>query len=212
MLRGTFLELKALHRLPGPWLPLALGVWILLIWVQEPAFMRRAGTPFFWESVEAAMSFCFALVPLAWLLARSPSTAQSVLRATRYPIRVISISTCAIIIYGVEVALWAGLLGWTLDQLSGVSSAGEAWTCGIGALVLLAPLASLAPGLAFLCRSAQGATVSWLVIAGAYTLLLDGGLATRAGEFVMSEILSATLATVAGLLLSATVVCRRIST
>ncbi len=210
MLRGTFLELKALHRLPGLWLPLALGVWILLIWVQEPAFMRRTGTPFFWESVEAAMSLCFALVPLAWLLARSPT--QLVLRATRYPIRTVSISTLSIVIYGIEIAIWAGLLGWSLDQLNGVSSAGEAWTCGIGALVLLAPLASLAPGLAFLCRSAQGATVSWLAIAGAYALLLDNGSATGAGAFVMSEILSATLATAAGLLLSAAVVCRRIST
>lgn len=174
--------------------------------------MRRAGTPFFWESVEAAMSFCFALVPLAWLLARSPSSTLSVLRATRYPLRMISISSCSIVIYGIEVAIWAGLLGWALDQLSGVSSAAEAWTCGIGALVLLAPLASLAPGLAFLCRSAQGATVSWLAIAGAYILLLDNGLASGAGAFVLSEVLSATMATAAGLLLSAAVVCRRIST
>ena len=111
-------------------LPLALGVWILLIWVQEPAFMRRAGTPFFWESVEAAMSFCFALVPLAWLLARSPSSTLPVLRATRYPLRMISVSACSIIIYGIEVAIWASLLGWTQT----ITCPGTQCILGIGAV------------------------------------------------------------------------------
>jgi len=114
--------------------------------------------------------------------------------------------------YGASLAFLAGLFGWGLDLLRGAQSAGLAWGCAMRGLGLLAPLASLAPGLAFSSLSAQGSTISWLVIAVSYAALVGPGPTGGAGTLTLSEITApALLATAAGLLLSTAIVSRRIS-
>ena len=213
MLRSALLELKALHRVPGPWLPLALAIWIAIVWLQEPDMLRRSGVPFFWDSVGAALSVSYALLPLAWVLGQSSSRVESVLWATRNPLRAISITTLSIVIYGLEVGLLAGLLGWGLDLIGGMSDAALAGSEALSRLALLAPLASLAPGLAFLSLSAQGNTCCWLVIAVSYAFLFGSGPAAGAGASTwLRDLLTAVLATGAGLLLSTAVITHRIRT
>jgi hypothetical protein len=183
-------------------------VWILLAWIQEPVFLRRSGAPFFWDSVEAALSVVFLLLPLVWLLARSPAASESVLRAAARPFRVIAISALSIIGYGMSLAFLASLFAWSLDLLRGAQSAGMALGCALRGLGLLAPLASLAPGLAFSSLSAQGSTVSWLVIAVSYAALIGPG---PTGILTWSEIAApALLSTAAGLLLSTAIIRHRI--
>lgn len=210
-MRGALVELKALHRIPGPWLPLALGVWILVAWLQEPTFLRRSEVPFFWDSVHSALVAALAGAPLGWLLGRDASAAEVILRAARTPLRVVSISTLSIIIYGSEIALFAGLLGFGLDLVRGVPSPREALETVFTGLCLLAPLAALAPGLANLRLTAHGYTVFWLLLAVSYAFLFGPGSAAGAvSAGWMATMVPAVLATVAGLLLSAALANRRI--
>ncbi len=113
--------------------------------------------------------------------------------------------------YGVSLAFLVGLFAWGLDLLRGAQSAGLALGCALRGLGLLAPLASLAPGLAFSSLSAQGSTISWLVIAVSYAAVIGPGPAGGAGIFTWSEIAApALLSTAAGLLLSTAIIRRRI--
>ncbi len=213
MLRSALLELKALHRVPGPWLPLALAIWTVIVWLQEPDMLRRSEVPFFWDSVGAALSVSYVLLPLAWVLGQSSSRVESILWAARDPLRIIVINTLSIVIYGFEVALVIGLLGCGLDLTGGMSDPALAGSEALGRLALLAPLASLAPGLAFLSLSAQGNTICWLVIAVSYAFLLGPGPAAEAGASTwLGDLFTAVLATGAGLLLSTALITRRIST
>lgn len=219
MLRRSRTEALVLHRVVRAWVPLFILVWIVALRVQEPPFLRRAQLPVFWGGVEAALLLLLAIVPLVWIVARGREAHEWTLRAARSPAGNVLSNWLGLLAYGLCLALLMLAAGAALDLVyQGVIEWRAPGLILLEAVLLLAPLAALAPAVSYLGFSTPMLMVVWLLLLGfsmargypvptSSLLALERDDADVIGAFDWGP---ASATTVAGLLLSAALAKRRL--
>ncbi len=208
VLRSAWIEAKALHRVLGMWLLGFLLAWLLLIRLQEPAFFRRRGVPFYWASTEALLTLGLALLPLIGRLAQGGSaTAWAVRCSSAHMVRILS-SCLSTVGYGVFVTAVTAAFAFALDSIAGGPRDWRPTLHLAGAcLPPLLILAAVAPGFALLTMGRTQMIFVWLVAAALVLHFLWPGPVV---DKPLVGLLSVLQATAAGLLLSLAATLHRV--
>lgn len=218
--RRARLEAVALHRSLRAWIPLFLLIWVVSLRVQEPAFVRGSGIPFFWAGVESALLLVVGLIPVAWILCRRPEASAWTLRLARTASSVVVSCWLGVVGYGLFVAALAVGTGLMLDALYGTPlDLARPGVVLLESVLFLAPISALAPAVSYASLGPALIIVVWLVLLGAClaqgfpvptgSLLALEKDDVALGSLTVNACLPALQATAAGLLLSVGLARRR---
>jgi hypothetical protein len=219
LLRRSRLEALLLHRVVRVWVPLFLLVWVVALRAQEPPFLRRAGIPFFWGSLEAALLLMACILPAVWILSHGRDAYEWTLRGSRSPAGNVLSNWLGLFGYGLILAvvmlgtgiaiglLYGDPMGWRAPALILLEAA-----------LLSAPLCAVAPALSYLGLTPVGLMMGWLLLLGLSMArgfpVPTGALLPlerdAAGTIGAAEWGPALAATLAGLLLSVALAKRRL--
>ncbi|MCC6671359.1 MAG: hypothetical protein IT458_09880 [Planctomycetes bacterium] len=163
---GVTLELRALPRALHIALAALTVVWLLVARLQEPAFARNLGLPLSRAAAGAILWVGLVLMPLVFATNTGPDAEGLVPRAHQRRLREIAVISISTMCYGVLFA------GFTLATCAVVDfiTLGRMLTilplqALLAALLVLAPLATLGPGLAALRWRTPYLLLAWLVVA-----------------------------------------------
>ena len=218
LLRLVWTEARLLHHKGTLWLASGLAAWALLVRAQEPSALR--GIAFFWPGVEAALFVVLGLLPVSWALARGPSAALWITRSSRRPAAQVLVSWGGITLYGTAVAATTAILSFTVCRIFGDSPGREALLLLAESVLFLAPAAALAPAVLGLGLSPVLVVLAWLgVLTASMTTSLpipsSSLLILQEADLTMSSpsiqtVLASCLATVAGMLVSTSLVNKQL--
>lgn len=215
ILRGAWLEARALHR--RLWIAVSVGFagWVLLVHVQQPE-----GDPFFWASIEAVWLLWLAMLPWLWLALRGNGATDWCLRASRQLGDGVLAAWLGVVGYGLFTTLLAITLLFTVYSIIGGHTLSPCLALGLESVLLLVPLAAFAPGVACLALPIHTSALVWtLLLGGCFvqgvpvptgSLLILQGTDLNQDDFAASSALASLLATGGGLLFSVGLARRRL--